>query len=486
VRGKEKRKLPEGWVIAPFNLLFNNVTSSNLKLKQKLYGQNGKYSVVDQGQALIGGYTDRAELLHPASSPVIVFGDHTRCVKFINFKFVQGADGVKILSPCKVIEPLYSFYLLKNTTLPDKGYSRHFKFLKELSFRVAPLNEQKRIVDKIEELQARSRRAREALETVPDLLEQLRQSILAAAFRGDLTKEWRKRQAGDLEPASELLKRIRVERRKRWEESELEKLKGKGLTGDKLDEVFAKQRKKYKEPSPVDTSNLPELPEGWCWTTIEQISSKVVDGVHKKPNYVEKGIPFVTVKNLTAGPGISFERLNYISPEDHAEFTKRADPAPRDLLVSKDGTLGVIRVVDTDTTFSIFVSVALIKPIDKKTTSWLDIALRSPQGQERLVATGSGLQHIHLRDLRATLLPFPPLEEMKEIEQEVSNLFRFVDDVEILLINSSKYTQSLDQSILSKAFLGELVPQNPEDEPASVLLESIRAKRATVVRRAKN
>lgn len=90
-----------------------------------------------------------------------------------------------------------------------------------------PLNEQRRIVAKLESLQARSRRAREALDAVPPLLEKLRQSILAAAFRGDLTKDWRAKHR-DVEPASELLKRIRVERRKKWEEAELAKLKAKG------------------------------------------------------------------------------------------------------------------------------------------------------------------------------------------------------------------------------------------------------------------
>ena len=119
--------------------------------------------------------------------------------------------------------------------------------LGELIINLPPLNEQKRIVARIEELQARSRRAREALEAIPDLLDQLRQSILAAAFRGDLTKEWRERHP-NVEPATELLKRIRAERRKRWEEAELEKLKAKGLSDDKLQEAFANRRKQYKEP----------------------------------------------------------------------------------------------------------------------------------------------------------------------------------------------------------------------------------------------
>jgi len=136
--GKENKGLPKGWDTAPFGLLFKNVTSSNLKLQQKLYNVSGKHPVIDQGKELIGGYTDKGELLQPASSPLIVFGDHTRCVKFVDFKFVQGADGVKVLSPSQHINPIYSFYLLKATKLPDKGYSRHFKFLREISFRVAP------------------------------------------------------------------------------------------------------------------------------------------------------------------------------------------------------------------------------------------------------------------------------------------------------------------------------------------------------------
>jgi type I restriction enzyme, S subunit len=101
----------------------------------------------------------------------------------------------------------------------------------------------------------------------------------------------------NVEPASELLKRIRTERRKKWEQAELAKLnaKGKPPTDDKW-------KAKYKEPAPVDTTGLPELPKGWCWASVEELSTKVVDGVHKKPAYVAAGVPFLTVKNLTAGP----------------------------------------------------------------------------------------------------------------------------------------------------------------------------------------
>jgi type I restriction enzyme S subunit len=120
------------------------------------------------------------------------------------------------------------------------------KQIRELQLPVAPLNEQKRIVAKIEALQARSDAARQALNAIPPLLEKFRQSVLAAAFRGDLTRSWREAHP-DAEPASELLKRIRAERRRRWEE--------------------ANPKKQYTEPEPVDASGLPELPEGWCWAS---------------------------------------------------------------------------------------------------------------------------------------------------------------------------------------------------------------------------
>ena len=173
------------------------------------------------------------------------------------------------------LTPKYLFYLLAGpqlqgianeritgsttTHLFQRGRSRTSRCA------VAPLNEQRRIVAKLEALQARSRRAREALDAVPPLLEKLRQSILAAAFRGDLTKDWRAKHK-DVEPASKLLERIRAERRKKWEEAELAKMKAKGKA-PKGDEWKAK----YKEPEPVDATGLPELPEGWCGVELGEV-----------------------------------------------------------------------------------------------------------------------------------------------------------------------------------------------------------------------
>ena len=325
----------------------------------------------------------------------------------------------------------------------------------------------------IESLQERSARAKQALCEVGPLLSQLRQSALRGAFSGRLTERWRTENT-NVEPASELLARIRTERRERWSESKLAEYAAKGKEPPKGWE------KRYKEPAPIDQSKFPELPEGWCWVTIDEISTKVSDGVHKKPNYVESGVPFLRVKNLTAGPGISFTETTFITQEDHEDFIRRTHPEKGDVLVTKDGTLGVIRLIEVETVFSIFVSLALIKPVYKSLGPFIAGALQSPHGQEGMKATGSGLQHIHLVDLRATVIPLAPAAEQEEVMRQADEAMKRIDGLETALASSEAELTQLDQSILAKAFRGELVPQDPSDEPASQLLHRIRTTREKV------
>lgn len=462
--------LPTAWEWVDFGDVFMNVTSSDRKLKQKDYRDEGELAVVDQGQQLVGGYTDRKDLKHPIEPPVVLFGDHTQCVKYLDFPFVQGADGTKILKPTDCVTPRFAYWSMKAVDLPNKGYSRHFKFLRDTKFPIPPLAEQRRIVSKIESLQDRSTGARAALAEVGPLLEQFRQSVLSAAFSGRLTADWRAANP-DVEPASELLNKIQTERRRRWEQTELEKFEAKGQLGPKGWQA------KYKEPPRPNTSHLPRLPRGWCWVSIDEIADKVSDGVHKKPHYVESGVPFLSVKNLTAGPGISFEGVRHITEQDHHEYIRRTHPEKGDILVTKDGTLGVIRLIDTDTPFSIFVSLALIKPVLAATSPFIARMLESPQGQAGMKATGSGLQHIHLIDLRASIVPLAPQEEQHEI---VARLNRYAATIETRKADASAAladVDQLDQSILAKAFRGELVPQDPSDEPATQLLARIRTAR---------
>ncbi|MFH1950593.1 MAG: restriction endonuclease subunit S [Pseudomonadota bacterium] len=342
-----------------------------------------------------------------------------------------------------------------------------------------PINEQKRIVARIEQLQARSRRAREALETVPDLLEQLRQSILAAAFRGDLTKKWRKRHQ-DVEPASELLKRIRTERRKRWEAAELEKLKAKGLTGDKLDEAFAKQRKKYKDPAPVDTTDLPELPEGWCWTNIEELSLLVTKGSSPKWQgfeYAKTGVPFVRSQNVLSG-SLDLTELAFL-PQTFNQKERKSILATDDVLTNIVGaSIGRAAVATKDVTGgNINQAVAVIRLIQEGfLPSLLVDWLLSPIGQSQIHGgkVDVARANLSLADVNSIIVPLPPFAEQQAMLLQLSINKRLLTRIYDKTLGTQTRLDNLAQSILSKAFRGKLVPQDPNDEPASVLLERIR------------
>lgn len=196
--------LPPHWDWTGFKGFLENRTDSYRKLPQKDYQSEGKHPVIDQGADLIGGYSNDDSLLLPAEPPFIIFGDHTRCVKFFEAPFVQGADGVKVFHAGKDVDIRFAYWALKGLQLPNKGYSRHAKFLKESYFPRPPLDEQREIVRRIETAFAKiDRLAAEAAKALK-LLGHLDQRILAKAFAGDLVP-----QDPTDEPAETLLARIR-------------------------------------------------------------------------------------------------------------------------------------------------------------------------------------------------------------------------------------------------------------------------------------
>lgn len=178
------------------------------KIPTKQYLDQGKYPVIDQGQEFIGGYTnDEAGVI--SQLPVIVFGDHTRVFKYVDFPFVAGADGVKIFQAKSCLLPKLLFYFLQAVTLPDRGYARHYQYLVKSMIPVPPLAEQKRIVKKIEELFGVIDEQVKRLEATQEALVSYRQSLLQQAFSGKLHKatDWKKitlQEAVDINPKTVL------------------------------------------------------------------------------------------------------------------------------------------------------------------------------------------------------------------------------------------------------------------------------------------
>ena len=146
--------IPESWEWVRLELVTFNIGTKNNQIKQSEILQKGKYPVVSQSMNKIEGYSDEeSKLLEIGSQSVIVFGDHSKTLKLIDFDFIIGADGTKIMVPI-LMNPEYLFYVLNYNAIimRDRGYSRHFQFLKEKLIPLPPLGEQKRIVDRIEEL----------------------------------------------------------------------------------------------------------------------------------------------------------------------------------------------------------------------------------------------------------------------------------------------------------------------------------------------
>jgi type I restriction enzyme S subunit len=190
-------KVPENWCWVKFSVTYDNVSSSKNKIKQKDYQNEGKFAIVDQGENLIGGYSNNEDIVYDGELPVIIFGDHTRRIKYVDFPFIQGADGVKVLQPKNYIVPRYYFFGLQSMQIPHMGYRRHFPILNKMGFPIAPIAEQSRIVARIESLFAKLDEAKEKIQEVLDGADLRRAAILHQAFTGKLTEKWRKENSVD-------------------------------------------------------------------------------------------------------------------------------------------------------------------------------------------------------------------------------------------------------------------------------------------------
>jgi type I restriction enzyme S subunit len=216
---------------------------------------------------------------------------------------------------------------------------------------------------------------------------------------------------------------------------------------------------------------LGDVPVHWNITQPKYLSTKIVDGVHATPQYVSAGIPFVTVKNLTAGPGISFVDLNYITREDHQEFSKRANPELGDILIAKDGaTLGTVRIIEDHQEFSIFVSVALVKPRRQLVSPrYFAFVLESHAVFQQFLSRqlGSALKHIHLVELRNVYLPLPALEEQQAICEYIDRETACLD--RLVTLNREQITRLHEyrQALISAAVTGKIDVRlaEPDEKP---------------------
>ena len=212
-----------------------------------------------------------------------------------------------------------------------------------------------------------------------------------------------------------------------------------------------------------------EIPNKWKWVRLSDILTKLTDGEHKTPKYKEKGIPFLSVKNISSGK-IDFSQTKFISKEDLEIFKKRCDPKEGDILLSKVGTIGVPAIVECDEDFGLFVSVALLKLDGSLIRSdFLYYQIFSPhvQQQARKNTRGVGNKNWVLKDIAKTLVVLPPLEEQKRITKKIEELLPLIEeygrDQERLEKINKDFPVQMEKSLLQEAVSGKLVPQLDEE-----------------------
>ena len=409
------------------------------------------------------GYTNEARVLEKA---LTISARGT-----IGFSRIREANFTPIIRLIVIIlkdNLLYEFldYYLKYNSLEGIGSSipqLTVPIVNEKIIPLPPLNEQKRIVEKLDFLFEKTKRAKEIIEEVKIDIENRKISILDRAFKGTLTSKWRN--DNKTSDVKELLKTINDEKIKKWEGDCLQAEKDgnkKPIIKEVKDMIVPVEEQAYK------------LPDSWIWVRLENICSKITDGAHKTPKYTNSGVPFISVKDVYDNQ-ISFDDTKFISQEEHNELYKRCNPEYDDILLTKSGTIGRTAVVKTRDEFSLFVSVALLKNYKNVINSnYLSLNIQDFFNKTNISQTIKGrvIKNYHISDMKEQLIPLPPLEEQQEIVRVLDEVLENENKVKELL-ELEERIDILEKSILHKAFKGELGTQNSSDESALELLKEI-------------
>lgn len=264
-------------------------------------------------------------------------------------------------------------------------------------------------------------------------LRRYKASVLNAAFQGNLLSSKNENMS-----ANELIEQIKAYR---------------------TNVLFVENKSKDKaEPY---SEGLYKLPKGWVWTTLEFLTEQIADIDHKMPKAVEQGVPFLSAKDLKDNGSLDFSEPKYISEDDFTRLSRKLLPTRNDIVYSRIGArLGKARLVEVDTRFLISYSCCLVRPIhefiDKKYLQlFLDSHLALNQGLKE--AKSIGVPDLGLGAIKQFQIPLPPLAEQARIVEEVERRLSVVAALEQTMTATLQRAARLRQSVLRKAFRGELV-----------------------------
>ncbi|EGL8745234.1 restriction endonuclease subunit S [Escherichia coli] len=325
---------------------------------------------------------------------------------------------------------------------------------------IPPLAEQKIIAEKLDTLLAQVDSTKARLEQIPQILKRFRQAVLGTAMSGNLTGEWR------LSNHSIILPEEIEENKNRLIEKKLVK---KDLTYASLDKRYS-------------------LPPSWLYIKLQSVSTKITDGEHKTPKRETAGKFLLSARNIQDGY-IKLADVDYVGDAEFQKLRNRCDPDYGDILISCSGSIGRVCLVDENSKYVMVRSVALVKLMqDFVINKYMMFLLQSPLLQKEIEenSKSTAQSNLFLGPIKNLGIPLPPVSEQREIVRRVEQLFAYADTIEKQVNNALARVNNLTQSILAKAFRGELTAQwraeNPDlisgENSAAALLEKIKAERA--------
>ena len=464
--------LPGSWAWCPSTFPSYVVSDKGKKIQTKDVVETGKFPVVDQGKVPIRGFHNDAKKAIRVKEPIVLFGDHTREVKLIDFDFVVGADGVKLLQPVS-LHTAYYFLALQWLPLKSRGYGRHFKLLNASFIPLPPLAEQRRIVAKVDELMAlcdrleAARAEREAtrgrltaaslarlsapdpdpvafqhdvacalknlppLTTLPDQIKALRQTILNLAIRGKLVP-----QDPNDEPASEILKRIAAKNRAN---------------------VVKDQERRYLSGIGNDDDVPYDIPAIWEWSSVGQLASNMRYGTSKKCDYRIKGTPVLRIPNVSGGEvELTDLKFGALTEEERKVLLLRENDL---LIVRSNGSLGIVgraaivpKAAKKMSFAGYLVRLRFSQYNIQARYVWLVINSQHARNLiEKPIRSTVGLKNVNSTELAALTVPLPPLAEQRRIVAKVDELMALCDRLEASLVTGDETQGQLLQTMLHDA-----------------------------------
>lgn len=481
-----QNNIPRGWVRTTLEEISMNLQSGGTPLtKQKEFYENGtipfvkieditnskKYLYDTKIKITENGLKNSTAWLVPENSLLYtMYASYG--IPIINKINVATSQAIiAYIPPQKLISIDFIYYYLlyiKRKLIP-KGTTQgnlNASIIKTLQILLSPLSEQKRIVSKIEELMSKLDFNEKILELIKRQISNYEKALLKSAFGGKLILN--EKITPNNQNGSDLLKEILHIRYQNWEHFQLNKYDKTGKNPPK------NWIEKYIEPEVPSITFLENIPENWCWATADQLTSRITDGEHITPSRTSEGVYLLSARNIRDGY-LAFDDVDFISEHTFEKLSQRLTMNEGDVLLSCSGSVGRSCVVPKELKFSMVRSVAVLKPV-KNMGEFLSYAIRSPllQNQINEKKTQTAQSNIFQEKIRKLVFPLPSMTEQSMIVNILTNNFSKINEIKQILNTLWTKNHMLRYVILKQAFEGRLVPQNPNDEPAEILLQKIR------------